>query len=474
MTNRMANSSTLVAALDGLVALAVALVSAVQWNVGRMTPGGMSHFLEMRVTLLNATFGAVFVLIWMWTFTSLGLYRLEFDDFLPILKRTTVASAFMATFLLLYLLVSRTTGPSVAIAATFFASVFGLEIFRVVGGHRLRRWAAGRNPKVVLILGSGRRAMTAWRQLRIRYYSTVRLLGFVDDRPCSEMPPDIADRYLGTVDQLGEFLLRNVVDELLIALPAQSSYEMIQRAVAIAEQVGVTVVHMRDFYGSALRQRLPHEAELFTDLVPRHPDYLAGQTIKRLLDMLGAIIGLVFLSPIFLLVAAAIKVTSKGPVVFVQQRYGARRRLFRMYKFRSMVANAAELMPGLESRNEASGPIFKMKHDPRVTTLGRFLRASSIDELPQLWNVLVGDMSLVGPRPLPIRDVSLFGEAALMRRFSVRPGITGLWQVNGRSDVSFEQWIKFDFRYIDDWSLGLDFWILTKTVGAVVKRAGAV
>jgi len=300
------------------------------------------------------------------------------------------------------------------------------------------------------------------------------LLGFVDDRPRGEMPPDIADRYLGTVDQLGGFLLRNVVDELLIALPAKSSYEMIQRAVAIAEQVGVTVVHMRDFYGSALRQRLPHEAELFTDLVPRHPDYLAGQTIKRLLDVLGALFGLLLSSPIFLLVAAAIKVTSKGPVIFVQQRYGARRRLFRMYKFRSMVANAAELMSQLESSNEASGPIFKMKQDPRVTTLGRFLRASSIDELPQLWNVLVGDMSLVGPRPLPIRDVSLFGEAALMRRFSVKPGMTGLWQVNGRSDVSFEQWIKFDFRYIDDWSLGLDLRILAKTVGAVVKRAGAV
>jgi hypothetical protein len=146
MTNRMANSSTLVAALDGLVALAVALVSAVQWNVGRMTPGGMSHFLEMRVTLLNATFGAVFVLIWLWTFTSLGLSRLEFTPFTN-LKRTTVASAFMATFLLV-LLVSRTTGPSVAIAATFFASVFGPKVSRrgrsspsTVGRRPLPRWS---------------------------------------------------------------------------------------------------------------------------------------------------------------------------------------------------------------------------------------------------------------------------------------------------------------------------------------------
>jgi lipopolysaccharide/colanic/teichoic acid biosynthesis glycosyltransferase len=161
-------------------------------------------------------------------------------------------------------------------------------------------------------------------------------------------------------------------------------------------------------------------------------------------------------------------------VLFVHQRYGARRRLFDMYKFRSMVSNAVDLMPQLESLNEATGPVFKIKQDPRITPLGRFLRASSIDELPQLWNVLIGDMSLVGPRPLQVRDVSLFSDPALMRRFSVKPGITGLWQVNGRSDVSFDQWMQFDFLYIDDWSLGLDFRILAKTVGAVVRRTGAV
>jgi lipopolysaccharide/colanic/teichoic acid biosynthesis glycosyltransferase len=144
-----------------------------------------------------------------------------------------------------------------------------------------------------------------------------------------------------------------------------------------------------------------------------------------------------------------------------------------MYKFRSMVANAPELMAQLEERNEAVGPIFKIRKDPRITPLGRILRITSIDELPQLWNVLIGNMSLVGPRPMSIRDVSRFNEATLMRRFSVKPGITGLLQVTGRSDASFAQWIEYDNGYIDDWSLGLDFRILARTIGVVLKRSGA-
>jgi lipopolysaccharide/colanic/teichoic acid biosynthesis glycosyltransferase len=132
------------------------------------------------------------------------------------------------------------------------------------------------------------------------------------------------------------------------------------------------------------------------------------------------------------------------------------------------------MMKDLEEYNEATGPVFKIRRDPRVTRLGRVLRASSLDELPQLMNVLLGDMSLVGPRPMSLRDVSLFSEAALMRRFTVKPGITGLWQVSGRSALSFEQWISLDLRYIDHWSLTLDFQILARTVSAVVKGTGAV
>jgi lipopolysaccharide/colanic/teichoic acid biosynthesis glycosyltransferase len=161
-------------------------------------------------------------------------------------------------------------------------------------------------------------------------------------------------------------------------------------------------------------------------------------------------------------------------VLFTQERYCYRRRRFRMLKFRSMVHNAEELLSNLESQNEAVGPIFKMRDDPRVTKFGRFLRTTSLDELPQLWNVLTGEMSLVGPRPMSIRDVSKFSEASLMRRFSVTPGMTGLWQVNGRSGVEFDQWIEMDFSYIDQWSLLLDVKIMARTITAVLKRSGAM
>jgi exopolysaccharide biosynthesis polyprenyl glycosylphosphotransferase len=379
----------------------------------------------------------------------------------------------MTCLLGLYLFISRTTGPTLRIAALFFLSSMSLETLRLAGGGLIRLWIASRNPRLVVILGSGRKAGMAWRQIRTRYHATVKLIGFVDDRAVSEMAPDVADRYLGTIDQLSDLLLANVVDELLIALPTKACYDSIQRAIAIAEQVGVEVVYMQDLYVTTLKQRALDEPEMFTNLVPHQDRYMATQAIKRLLDIGGALVGIVLLAPLFLLVAIAIKATSKGPVFFSQERYGHRRRLFRMYKFRSMVENASALIAQLEDQNEAVGPIFKIRRDPRVTPLGRILRTSSIDELPQLFNVLIGDMSLVGPRPMTVRDVSLFSEATLMRRFSVKPGITGLWQVSGRSDATFDQWIKFDFSYIDDWSLGLDFRILARTVSAVLKRSGA-
>jgi lipopolysaccharide/colanic/teichoic acid biosynthesis glycosyltransferase len=174
-----------------------------------------------------------------------------------------------------------------------------------------------------------------------------------------------------------------------------------------------------------------------------------------------------------LAIAATIRLTSPGPALFVQERYGLRKRLFRMYKFRTMVTDAEKLQPGLESQNEVQGPAFKIRNDPRITPLGRILRKTSLDELPQFLNVLNGEMSLVGPRPLPIRDVSRFDNASLMRRFSVKPGLTCLWQISGRGDGDFERWIELDLRYIDTWSLSLDMEILARTVPSVLAGRGA-
>jgi exopolysaccharide biosynthesis polyprenyl glycosylphosphotransferase len=198
-----------------------------------------------------------------------------------------------------------------------------------------------------------------------------------------------------------------------------------------------------------------------------------AQTVKRLMDVALAAVLLLAFAPIFAVAALAVRVSSPGSIFFGQERVGLNGRRFLMYKFRTMTPDAEERLAEIEHLNEAGGPVFKLKEDPRVTRVGRFLRSSSVDELPQLLNVLKGDMSLVGPRPLPLRDVRGFDEDRHRRRFSVRPGITGLWQVSGRSLIGFEEWMELDLRYIEEWSLTLDLEILARTPAAVLRREGA-
>ena len=184
---------------------------------------------------------------------------------------------------------------------------------------------------------------------------------------------------------------------------------------------------------------------------------------KRTIDIIGAGLGLILLSPIIAVVACAVKVTSKGPIFFSQKRVGKNGELFEMYKFRSMVVNAEELKGNLEDQNEMSGPMFKIKDDPRVTKVGKFIRKTSIDELPQLWNVLKGDMSLVGPRPSLPKEVEQF-DNWMFKRLSVRPGLTCYWQVSGRNNIDFEDWMKLDCRYVDERNLWIDIKLIFKTV----------
>jgi exopolysaccharide biosynthesis polyprenyl glycosylphosphotransferase len=203
------------------------------------------------------------------------------------------------------------------------------------------------------------------------------------------------------------------------------------------------------------------------------PSEAIPATIKRALDVVFSTILLIFLTPVFVVVGALVRLTSPGPVFFRQIRVGLNKRQFNIYKFRTMVANAEQLQDQLLGMNEMSGPVFKIKKDPRVTPLGRFLRKTSIDELPQLFNVLMGDMSLVGPRAMSLRDYQLFDQDWQRRRFSVKPGITCLWQIHGRNSVPFEKWMELDMQYIDKWSLWLDFKILAQTVPVVLRGTGA-
>lgn len=184
---------------------------------------------------------------------------------------------------------------------------------------------------------------------------------------------------------------------------------------------------------------------------------------KRIIDIIGAGSGLLLLSPVIAIVACAVKFTSKGPVFFSQKRVGKKGQLFDMYKFRSMVVNAEELKEKLANQNEMSGPMFKMKDDPRVTKVGKFIRKTSLDELPQLWNILKGDMSLVGPRPSLPKEVNQF-EKWMYKRLTVKPGLTCYWQVSGRNNIDFEDWMKLDISYVEDRNLWIDIKLIFKTV----------
>lgn len=184
--------------------------------------------------------------------------------------------------------------------------------------------------------------------------------------------------------------------------------------------------------------------------------------VKRLIDILASTLGLIALSPIFLIISIAIKLDSKGPIFFSQERVGFKGKTFKMYKFRSMVSNAEELKYNLMAQNEMSGPMFKMKHDPRITKVGKFIRKTSMDELPQLLNVLMGQMSLVGPRPSLPKEVAKF-EPWMLKRLEVKPGLTCYWQVMGRNDIDFEEWMKLDIKYVYDRNIFLDIKLIFKT-----------
>ena len=276
------------------------------------------------------------------------------------------------------------------------------------------------------------------------------------------------------VSELVALITVQPVDEVFISLPIDKYGSIIEAIVQICQDQGIVVRVQADL--SARSTMKPYLGELNgVPLVTVRSVPRDGWPIlmKRLIDILASGILLLVLAPFLALVAILIKLDSPGAILFRQERVGLNKRRFELLKFRTMVQGADSLQQTMEHLNEVSGPVFKIKNDPRLTRLGKFLRRFSIDELPQLFNVVKGDMSLVGPRPLPVRDVDRINVHWHKRRFSVKPGVTGLWQVNGRSDVGFERWVQMDLDYIDHWSLGLDLKILAKTIPVVLAGSGS-
>jgi exopolysaccharide biosynthesis polyprenyl glycosylphosphotransferase len=460
---------------DALFALSLMVVTFTFVSTGRLSLG-VDEFLVIRFSVENVALAFLFIFIWHACFAAVGLDRAEPHRSLRGISLRIVAACMASGVLSLFALASATGASDLHLAPYFWLVAMGVGVVgrtAIAAGARYAE-RRPRDVKHVVIVGSGPLALRVYESIRARRIDTDAVVGFVDTREPTAIAPEIRPRVIATLDEFEALVSRQPVDEVLIALPVKSQYGAIQNVIEACERVGVEVKYSSHFFAvSRARHAFDEEdgvAGVRLKLVADDHRLL----IKRSIDVVGALCGLVVLSPVLFACAIAVKLTSPGPVIFSQQRYGRNRRLFRMYKFRTMVEDAEQLQSSLESQNEASGPVFKMKHDPRVTPVGRWLRRLSLDEVPQLVNVLNGDMSLVGPRPLPVRDVSNFNETWLLRRFSVKPGLTCLWQINGRNHVDFDHWVRLDLYYIDNWSLLLDMRILLKTVPAVLSRSGAM
>jgi exopolysaccharide biosynthesis polyprenyl glycosylphosphotransferase len=460
--------------IDPILVLLALLTVFLATNATHVGDIGLGAFLEMRVTIKNLLLLVAFA---GGVQLSLGMFGL-YDDRAATQPAEYTLRLIAACLLgclpiLLFPLASRTGMFRLStVASVVVVAVTMLVLLRVVVWVGAAAPQAAANRREVLIVGSGPRALTLYRELYADDSDQVRVHGFVDSAS-GPWADESARRRVAVLEDLESYLMGHPIDDVLITLPIKSCYGQIQQTIALCERLGVRAAYLADVFQSSLARPTLEETGGFP-IVRMHvvtDDH--RMLVKRAIDIVVAGLGLAVLSPVFLIIAVAIRATTPGPVIFGQERYGLNKRRFRMYKFRTMVVNAEALQPMLESRNEATGPVFKIRNDPRVTRVGAVLRKTSLDELPQLLNVLRGDMSLVGPRPLPPRDVHRFSESWLMRRFSVPPGVTGLWQVSGRSDLPFARWVALDLEYIDGWSLGLDLKILAMTLPAVLKGRGA-
>ncbi|MFT5701033.1 MAG: exopolysaccharide biosynthesis polyprenyl glycosylphosphotransferase [Desulforhopalus sp.] len=325
----------------------------------------------------------------------------------------------------------------------------------------------------ILVIGSRSRAQELVLALREHMVWGVEIVGFIDPEPSFVGTKVLGIPVIGTLDTIHDCLKENVVDEVVIAI-SRSLLKDAEPIVQACEEEGIRLRFMADIFNLQVARISLSNVKgiplLNMEPVSQDPQQLFA---KRVFDFTLTICSLPILIPFFMLVGMAIKLDSPGPAFFVQQRVGMRKHIFPMFKFRSMHMDAEERLKDLEHLNEADGPIFKLKDDPRVTRVGNFIRKTSIDELPQLINVLRGEMSLVGPRPMSQRDVGLFTRGIQRKRFSVQPGLTCIWQISGRSNLPFEKWLEFDLEYIDTWSFALDLKILLKTIPAVLKSKGA-
>jgi exopolysaccharide biosynthesis polyprenyl glycosylphosphotransferase len=470
--------------LADLCALLIALLFAAKISGYYLTGFSLRYLLEMRFSVGNLAAGLLLAALWVQIFRTRGLYapprsggeRAELWEIAQAALVGTVIFAAIGLFFSITLF-----------SPLFLALLLGAVLVLDVAFRWLLKKILGflhlgdKNRRNIVILGTNESAWSYARQLKREHGQDYCLLGFVDDLIIIS---ESQGEHFGPLANFNALLDQYVIDEIVVAMPIRSCSGAIQDVIDQAHERGIAVrFPMSQIFSSLMRNEvwrvrqeptLGANGEFSNDLVV-YSGYELGARylLKRLIDIAFALVALTFASPLLLLAALAIWVTSGRPVLFIQDRYGYNGRIFRLYKFRTMTQGADKQQDALRAQNERDGAAFKMKNDPRVTPLGHWLRKTSIDELPQLFNVLKGEMSMVGPRPLPLADYKRMSNFSHRRRLSVLPGITGPWQISGRDQISFEEWMQMDLDYIDNWRLLTDLKIILLTVPTVLLARGA-
>jgi exopolysaccharide biosynthesis polyprenyl glycosylphosphotransferase len=340
--------------------------------------------------------------------------------------------------------------------------------------HSLRYYVRrrGLNYRSLLIVGTGRRAADFINRIQEHPEWGFKIIGAVDDEPGRGIKKVKDIKIIGTLKDISKILHKHAVDEVIFVVP-RLRLNHIENAVNACEMEGIKATIAVDLFDLKIARARPTDIDGIPLLTFETTVAKEWQLyVKRAMDVVLSGLGIIILSPLLLIVAALIKFTSSGPVFFKQHRLGLNGRKFVLYKFRTMYKGAQEILSKVENLNEMDGPDFKKKKIHWITPVGRLIRKFSIDEFPQLFNVFVGHMSLIGPRPTVPDEVSLY-RSWQRRRFSMKPGITCLWQIRGRNKLGFEEWMKLDLEYLDNWSLWFDFKILIKTIPVVLFGIGA-
>jgi len=423
-----------------------------------------------------AGFLAVIALVWWMLLNAQGAYISQrytslITEYRSVLRTTVFGTLAIVLVVFILRLSSFPRSLIVIFAPTSFCILIVEKtlVYYIVGRMRER----GYDRKAVLVVGTGELAEEFTEAIHEYGDWGLEVTGFLTDAPLEVGSKKYGAMVLGTIDDLESILHKRVIHEVILALPARDLGKA-PDILSLCEQEGVRARLISDCFRTMIAKLQVHEIHGMPVLTFSTTSDKEWQLFaKHIMDVVVSSAALIVLSPVFLIISILVKLTSKGLALYEWNVVGVDKRCFKGYKFRSMVDNADELKAKLMAQNEMSGPAFKMKNDPRVTPLGRILRKFSLDELPQLWSVLKGDMSLVGPRPALVTEVDRF-ESWHRRKFSVKPGLTCLWQVSGRSEIKdFDEWAKMDLEYIDNWSLWLDFKILLKTIPVVLLGKGA-